>query len=124
LDAFVVGVVEEPTTNIERTNFKKNQAKAKRIIFDLVKDNIMIVIASLKTTKECLDTLTNLYETKAPNQKRILKKQIRTLKMEKDDTMASFFTKISQVRDQLRMIYVEVDDDDLVQTAMDGLPSS
>jgi hypothetical protein len=124
LDAFVTGVVEEPTTNAGRTNFKKNQAKAKRIIFDSVKDSIMTVIASLKTAKECFDTLTNLYETKAPNQKRILKKQICTLKMEKDDTVASFFTKISQVRDQLCMIGVEVDDDDLVQTAVDGLPSS
>jgi hypothetical protein len=44
--------------------------------------------------------------------------------MEKDDTVASFFTKISQVRDQLRMIDVEVDDDNLVQTTVDGLPSS
>ena len=67
LDSFVTSVVEEPTTNAGRTNFKKNQAKAKRIIFDSVKDNIMLVIAPLKTAKECFDTLTNLYEKKAPN---------------------------------------------------------
>lgn len=124
MDAFDSGVVEEPTTNAGRSDFKKNQAKAKRIIFDSVKDSIMPVIASLKTAKKCFDTLTNLYETKAPNQKRIHKKLICTLKMEKDDTVASFFTKISQVRDQLCMIGVEVYDDDLVQTTVDGLPSS
>jgi len=56
LYAFVYGVVEEPTTNAGRTNFKKNQAKAKRIIFDSVKGSIMPVIASLKTAKECFDT--------------------------------------------------------------------
>lgn len=44
--------------------------------------------------------------------------------MEKDDSVASFFTKVSQIRDQLRMIGVSVNDDDLVQTTMDGLPSS
>ena len=44
--------------------------------------------------------------------------------MEKDDTIASFFTKISQIRDQLAAIRVNVDVDELVQTAVDGLPPS
>jgi hypothetical protein len=44
--------------------------------------------------------------------------------MEKDDSVAFFFTKISQLRDQLLVIGVTVDDDDLVQTAVDGLPPS
>jgi hypothetical protein len=122
LDSFVTSVVEEPNSNAGRENFKKNQAKAKRIIFYSVKDNIMPVIAPLKTAKECFDTLTNLYEKKAPSQKRVLKNRLRTLKMEKDDTVASFFTKISQIRDQLLVIGVPVDDDDLVQTVVDGLP--
>jgi hypothetical protein len=44
--------------------------------------------------------------------------------MDKDDTITSFFTKISWVRDQLASIGVIVDDDDLVQNVVDGLPSS
>jgi hypothetical protein len=95
LDSVVTSVVEEPNSNVGRANFKKNQAKAKQIIFDSMKDSIMPVIAPLKTTKECFDTLTNMYEKKAPSQKRVLKNRLRTLKMEKDDTIASFFTKIS-----------------------------
>ena len=83
----------------------------------------MPVITSLKTAKECFDTLVNLYENKAPSQRRALKDKLCTLKMEKDDTIASFFTKISQIRDQLASIGVTVDDDDLVQTIVDGLPS-
>ena len=35
----VTRVVEEPTTTQGRATFKKKQAKAKRVIFDLVKDN-------------------------------------------------------------------------------------
>ena len=62
LDNFVISTVEEPTTNVGRTAFKRNQAKTKRIIFDSVKDNIMHVIAPLKTAKECFDTLFNMYE--------------------------------------------------------------
>jgi hypothetical protein len=65
LDNFITNVEEEPNSNAGRANFKKNQEKAKQIIFYSVKDNIMPVIAPLKTAKECFDTLTNLYEKKA-----------------------------------------------------------
>ena len=44
--------------------------------------------------------------------------------MEKDETMTSLFTKISQVRYQLLRIGVMVDDGDIIQTTIDGLPSS
>ena len=46
------------------------------------------------------------------------------MKLNKDESIGSFFTKIAQVRDQLLAIGIIVDDDDLVQTKVDGLPSS
>ena len=95
LDYFVTSVVEEPKTNEKRVNYKKNQAKEKRIIYDSVKDNLMSVIAPLKMTKECFDTLTNIYEKKAPTQKRDLKNRLHDLKMEKYETVSSFFSNIS-----------------------------
>ena len=51
LDDLVTRDVEEPTTTEGREAFKKKQAKAKRVIFDSVKDNLMPVIAPLRTTK-------------------------------------------------------------------------
>lgn len=59
----------------------------------------MPMVAPLKTTKECFDTLTNFLIKKAPSQKRVLKNKLRTLKMEKDETIASFFMKILQIKD-------------------------
>ena len=44
--------------------------------------------------------------------------------MEKDETMASFFTIIYPVREQLAIIGVVVYEDDILQTAIDALPSS
>ena len=44
--------------------------------------------------------------------------------MEKDELVASFFTKIPQVRDQLFSIEVAVVEDGLLQTSIDGLPSA
>ena len=123
LDDLVTRVVEETTTTQGRATFKKKQAKEKRIIFDSVKEKLMPVIAPLRTTKECFDALANLYEKKAPTQRRALRKQLRSLKMEKDETITTFFSKISQIRDQLMVIGDKVEDDDLVHTMLDGFPT-
>jgi hypothetical protein len=53
-----------------------------------------------------------------------LKKQLRTLKMGKDKTIVVFFSNIAQTGDQLTTIGVVVDNDELVQTEVDGLPKS
>ena len=65
LDSYVSIVEEDPTTNEGRINFKKNQEKAKRIIFDSIKDYLMSMIILLKTAKECFNTLTNIFKKKA-----------------------------------------------------------
>ena len=55
----------------------------------------MVVLAPLWAAKECFDTLANLYAKKAPTQRRTLKKQLRSLKMEKDETVATFISRIA-----------------------------
>ena len=67
LDVLVLNATEEPTSNVGRIAFKKKQAKARRIIYDSVKETLMPTITPLKTAKEYFDTLTNLYEKKAPS---------------------------------------------------------
>ena len=67
LDSFVTSVIEETTINESRLNYNKNQAKAKRIIYDSMKDNLMSMVTPLKTSKECFETLMNLYEKKDPS---------------------------------------------------------
>ena len=80
LDRYISNVLEEPTSNVGCTTFKKNQAKSKWIIYDLVKDKLMPMIIPLKTTREHFNTLTNLSGKKALSQKRELKNKIRNLR--------------------------------------------
>jgi hypothetical protein len=124
LEEYVITVAEEPTNNERRATFRRNQEKTKRIIFDSVKDSKIPAMTSLMTTKECMDTLVNLYEKHAPSQKRTLKNKIKYVKMEKGEFVAFFYFRIAQIGDQLLFIGVTVDDDDLVQAIFDGLPSS
>ena len=67
LDDIVFNVTEEPTSNAGRLAYKKKQAKARRIIYDSVKETMMPNITTLNIAKECFDTLANLYEKKAPS---------------------------------------------------------
>ena len=76
LDDLVFNATEEPTTNAGRIAYKKKQGKARRIIYDFIRKELMPNISSLRTAKECYDTLVNLYEEKAPSQKRVLKKRL------------------------------------------------
>ena len=124
IDHFVTTVVAEHTTNVGKTVFKRNQAKARRIIYDSVKEHILPIITPLKTAKECFHTLVKLYEAKAPSHKRLLKSQLRSLKMGKDEFVNSFFTKISHLKDQLLAIGVNVEDDYLLQRVVDGISST
>ena len=95
IDHYVTSVVEEPSSNDRRSVYKKNQAKARRIIYDSVKKHLMLVITPFKIAKKFFDTFIKLYERKAPSQKRLLKNQLRTLEMEKDESLKSFFMNIS-----------------------------
>ena len=54
LDDMVFNSIEEPTSNAGRVAYKKKQAKARRIIYDSVKETLMPTITSLKTPKNAL----------------------------------------------------------------------
>ena len=91
--------VAEATDGNRKAAYKKNQAKANKIPFDSMKDHLIPIISPLKIVKECYDALIKLFETKNPNRKRALKGKLCNIKMMKNDTIATFFMKISQQKD-------------------------
>ena len=95
LDDLVTRNLEEPITVVARAAYRKKQAKAKRLIFESIKDNMMPLVQSLPTAKECLDKLSKMYDTDAPSLKRSLKKQLFNMKMDKNEIVASFFSRIA-----------------------------
>ena len=111
LDHYVTTMVEEPMNNAGRAVFRKSQSKAKRI-------GIIPAMTSLMTTKDCMDTLMNLYEKQAPSQKRTLKHKLKYLKIDKGESMVYFCSRIVHIRDRILVTGVTVDDDDLVQAIL------
>ena len=67
LEDLVTREVHGPTANAGQTAFRKKQAKAKRIIYDSIKDSMMPLLQPLSIVKECMDALSKLYDTKSPS---------------------------------------------------------
>jgi hypothetical protein len=117
-------MLPEPKDEEAKAKFKKNEVKAKRILTDSIKEPLIPNVSELKTAKEMFDVLTRLYERKHTSRKLTLRHQLRNVTMNKSKTIANFFTRISQIKDQLAAIGDPVEDDEQVTTTLNGFPPS
>ena len=96
--------------------------KAKRIIADSIKDHLIPHVSSLKTPKEMFDSLTKLFKGKNINQKMTLRNQLKNVKIQNTETIQSYFTRVSQIKEQLEAVDEEVENTEIVITTLNGLP--
>ena len=85
---------------------QKNLVKAKKIIVDSITDHIVPQVSSLNTLK-MFDSLTKLFEGKNINQKMALRNQLKNVKIQNVETMQSYFTRVSQIKEQLEVVSEE-----------------
>ena len=70
--------------------------KAKRIIVDSIKDNLIPRVSSRETPKEMFDALFDLFEGRNINRKMTLRNHLKSVKAQNLETMQSYFTRVSQ----------------------------
>ena len=70
------------------------------------------------------EALSKLFTIKNLGQVASLKNELRTMKMTKDDIVASFFVRIARIRDNIQAIDEIVPEKELVIVALLGLPPS
>ena len=116
--------VSESEDDEGKSSKKKNEAKAKRILVDSVKDHLIPHIVQMKTAKEMYDALTRLFESKNTNTKLALRYQLCGIMMSRSDSIATYFMRVSQLRDQRQAIGDTIDDAKLVTVTLNGFPSS
>ena len=56
-------------------------------------------VFSLKTPKEMFDSLTKLFEWKNINWKMTLRNQLKNVKIQNAETIQSYFTRVSEIRE-------------------------
>ena len=81
-------------------------------------------MSSLKTPKAMFDALTKLFERKNINQKMTLRNQLKNVKIKNEETIKSYFIRVSQIKEQLEAVDEEVENADIVITNLNVLPIS
>jgi hypothetical protein len=109
-----------PTDTTLLAAYNKKNVKAKRMLLDVVKDHIIPHVSGKKNAYEMWEALTKLYQSGNQNKKMVLREKLRGTKMSKTDTVTSYLTRISQVRDELMAVGEVFKDDELVRTTLNG----
>ena len=122
LEGFIEADILELEGEEDKVKHKKSLVKAKRIIADSIKDHLIPHVSSLKTPKQMFDGLSRLYEGKNINKKMTLRTQLKNMKMQDSESIQSYFTRVSQIREQIEAIGDSVEEAELVMTTMNGLP--
>ena len=103
-DQYISGEILETEGDDAKANHKKNLVKDKRIIAKSIKDYLIPHVSSFKTLKEVYDALKKIFEGKNNNQKMTLRNQLKNVKMHSLETIQSYFTRVSQIQEQLEAI--------------------
>ena len=70
------------------------------------------------------DALTKLFEGKNINQKMTLRNQLKNVKIHNAETIQSYFTRVSQIKEQLQVVEEDIGNGEVVMTTLNGLPRS
>jgi hypothetical protein len=84
--------------------FKDVDINAMSIIVDSIKYHLIPYISHLNSLKKMYDALTNLFSIRNIGQVMSLKNELCDMKMNDDDSITSYFVRISQLRDQIQAI--------------------
>jgi uncharacterized protein YkvS len=77
-------------------NFRDNDINSMSIIVDSIKYHLIPYISHLDSSKNMYDSLTNLFSIRNIGKVMSLKNELRDMKMNDDDNIASYFVRISR----------------------------
>ena len=115
-EGFIEADISKPEGDEAKAKHKESLIKAKRIIADSIKDHLIPHVSSLRTPKEMFDALSCLYEGKNINRKMTLRTQLKNVKMQDSESIQSYFTRVSQLKEQSEAIGDSVEEAELVMT--------
>jgi hypothetical protein len=92
------------TTDMEKKIRKEEDVKARKLIIYSVRDHLLPQIANLKIAYDMYEALKGMFESDNTLRALTLKSQLQITKMTKGDSVAIFFMKLSEIKEQLETI--------------------
>ena len=119
---FKEGKEKQPQNVAVMEKLKDNDINSMSIIVDSIKYHLIPYISHLDSSKKIYDALKNLFSVRNIGQVMSLKNELRDMKMNDDESITSYFVRISQLRDQLQVIEEIISEKKLVNIVLNGLP--
>jgi hypothetical protein len=104
--------------------FKYNDINATSIKVDSIKYHLIPYISNIDSSNKMYDALTNLFLVRNIEQVMSLKNELRDMKMKDDDSITSYFVRISQLRYQIQAIEEIMSEKELVNIVLNGFPKT
>jgi hypothetical protein len=121
---FEEGKEKKPQNVAVMEKFKDRDINSMSIIVDSIKYHLIPYISHLDSFKKMYDALTNLFSVRNIGQVMSPKNELRDMKMNDDDNIASYFVRISQLIYQLQDIEEIISEKELVNIVLNGLPKT
>jgi len=103
----VLGKIQEPPSNATaaaKTKYKKGEIKAKLMIRESIHKSVVAYISELGTSKEMYDKLILMFKVNNVNQVLFFKNQLKNLKKGRDESVQTYFMKLTEIRNNLLAI--------------------
>jgi hypothetical protein len=102
-------------------DWEKRETKAKVLLRMSVKDSLIPHIRDCTTSTETWTTLKDLYESKNTNRVLSLKSKLLSIRMEENESISDFISRIKDVKDKLGNIGETISSTDLVTITLNGM---
>jgi hypothetical protein len=121
---FEEGKEKEPQNIATVEKFKDVDINSMSIIVYSIKYHSIPYISHLDSSKKMYDSLTNLFSVRNIGQVMSLKNELCNMKMNDDNSITSYFVRISQLREKLQAIEEITSEKELVNIVLNGLPKT
>ena len=102
---YVQGNIQEYPSNAYvamNSKYRKGKIKENIIIQDSIHKHFVAYISELKTSNEMYDKLVSMFRANNANQILFLKNQLKNIKKDKDESMQSYFMRLTEIKNNLR----------------------
>jgi hypothetical protein len=107
---FVEGTIVLLFDLAQQPSHLKKDVKARRIIVDAVKYQIIPHIFVKNKNKFMWEALDKLYQSDNQSRKMLLRDKLRSTKMARGESIVTYLTKLTQIRDKLEDVWDNMDE--------------
>ena len=121
---YIEGPTVQPPKEDTSTHAKymKGEIRAQRILIESIKDSLIPYVSKLKTAKQIYEKLVELFSVSTAGEAISLRQELYKMKLSREEGIAPYFMRISEIRDQLQELGEVMSDTEMTTVVLNALP--